>query len=148
MIKDWSKATTYIGVGAIGLGFLLIFLAWNGAAGIDYAQGQLPYLISGGVGGLALVFVGGMVLVLQNARRDRAAVTKHLEELNASFDKVSRNLAFSADGKMSVNGLVLAGATSFHNPDCRLVKGRSDAERLPREEAEERGLSPCRICKP
>jgi uncharacterized integral membrane protein len=148
VIKDWSRGGTYLGVGAIGVGFLLIFLAWNSASELDYTHGQIPYLISGGVGGLALVIVGSIMLAVQNARRDRAALQRELAKLSATLDKVSRGSWGQSAVEMSVDGLVVAGASSFHLATCRLVQNRDDAERLPRAEAEERGLSPCRICKP
>ncbi len=53
-MAGWPKSALYTAVGLVALGGIIIFLAWNGAAGKDYAQGQIPYLISGGVGGLAL----------------------------------------------------------------------------------------------
>ena len=150
MIKDWSKASTYIGVGSIGLGFLLIFLAWNGSSSLDYTQGQIPFLISGGVGGLSLVVLGAVMLLLQNARRDRASVVSQLERLEQSMEKVARAMTFAGNGSAisSKNGLVVAGATSYHTQECRLVQGRDEALKMAREEAEERGLNPCRICKP
>lgn len=137
----------YMGVGAVGLGFAMIFFAWNGAANVDYPQGQIPFLISGGVGGLALVIVGAILIVVENARRDRASVTQRLDEMNASLEKLARVMVAQGNG-FSADGMVVAGATSFHRGDCRLVQGRDEAERLSRNEAEERGLSPCRICKP
>lgn len=149
MIKDWSRGGTYLGVGAIGVGFLLIFLAWNSASELDYTQGQIPYLISGGVGGLGLVIVGAIMIAIQNARRDRAALQRELAKLSAALDRASRGSWGGQMGaEISVDGLVVAGASSFHLATCRLVQNRDDAERLPRAEAEERGLSPCRICKP
>lgn len=43
---------------------------------------------------------------------------------------------------------VIAGRSSYHKPDCRLVSSRNDMRTLAREEAEEAGLAACRICKP
>lgn len=149
MIKDWSRGATYLGVGAIGAGFLLIFLAWNSASALDYTQGQIPYLISGGIGGLGLVILGAILLVVQNARRDRAALQQQLAKLVAAIDRVSRTNWSQGTAEMwATDGLVVAGASSFHLPTCRLVENREDADRISRGDAEERGLSPCRICKP
>lgn len=147
MIKDWSRAGTYLGIAAVGAGFLMIFLAWNRAASIDSTQGQIPYLISGGVGGLALVVFGAVMLAVQNARQDRAVLQRELQRLSAALDRMSRT-GLSAGSQVAIDGFVVAGASSFHLPTCRLVENRDDAERLPRGEAEERGLAPCRICKP
>jgi membrane protease YdiL (CAAX protease family) len=80
-VSGWPKSALYTAVGLVGLGFIIIFLAWNGAAGKDYVQGQLPYLISGGVGGLALVISGLTVAIVQSVRREAAEVTRRLDQL-------------------------------------------------------------------
>jgi hypothetical protein len=43
---------------------------------------------------------------------------------------------------------VVAGRSSFHDPECHLVTGRDDMTTITRLEAEGQGLSPCRVCKP
>jgi hypothetical protein len=44
--------------------------------------------------------------------------------------------------------VVIAGRSSFHDPQCHLVTGRDDMAALTRLEAEGQGLTPCRVCKP
>jgi hypothetical protein len=43
-------------------GFVFMFLGWYGAARTPRQIEQLPYLISGGFIGMAMVFVGGLLL--------------------------------------------------------------------------------------
>jgi len=43
---------------------------------------------------------------------------------------------------------VVAGRSSYHRPDCRLVTNRDDMRTMERDAAEREGLSPCRICNP
>lgn len=50
-----------LGLAAIGAG-------WWGASGTRDVSDQIPYLISGGVFGLALVVVGSMLLLAQSLR--------------------------------------------------------------------------------
>ena len=38
--------------------FVAIYLAWDGAAHTPYVPYQVPYLVSGGLGGLALLVLG------------------------------------------------------------------------------------------
>jgi hypothetical protein len=71
----------YTAVALVGLGFVLIFLGWNGAAGKDYTQGQIPYLISGGVFGLALVLCGLAVVIVQSVRRESMLLASKLDRL-------------------------------------------------------------------
>ncbi|HZN16066.1 MAG TPA: hypothetical protein VFB78_17495 [Acidimicrobiales bacterium] len=80
-MSGWPKSALYTAVGLVALGAIVIFLAWNGAAGKDYTQGQLPYVISGGVGGLALIISGLAVGVVQAFRRDAAELGQKLDAL-------------------------------------------------------------------
>ena len=80
-MSGWPKSALYTAVGLVGLGFIAIFFAWNGAAGKDYVQGQVPYLISGGIGGLCLVLSGLTVVVVQAIRREATELRQKLEEL-------------------------------------------------------------------
>jgi hypothetical protein len=89
-MQGWPKSALYTAVGLVALGGIVIFFSWNGAAGKDYAQGQIPYLISGGVGGLALVITGLTVGVVQAMRRDMA-------ELGQKFDALTEALQDQAD---------------------------------------------------
>jgi hypothetical protein len=90
------KSALYTAVGLIGLGFIVIFLAWNGAAGKDYVQGQVPYVISGGLGGLGLVVCGLAVVVIQAVRRDAAETRQKLDEL---IDAIREQAAPPARGR-------------------------------------------------
>ena len=79
MTKRWSKLGGVLGIVYCIAGFFLIFLGWNGAASNDREPAQIPYLISGGIGGLGLVVVGSALIVAHSlrvrpgraARRDR-----------------------------------------------------------------------------
>lgn len=83
----WSRLGGQLGVGLCALGFLLVFLGWNGAASVDRIPSQFPYLISGGVAGLCLVVLGVGMLVVQNQRADRAALQATLRELQESLER-------------------------------------------------------------
>jgi hypothetical protein len=57
------------GGACVTLGIGLILLGWVGAARTARQIEQIPYLISGGLLGLAFVFLGGLLLsALQHAR--------------------------------------------------------------------------------
>lgn len=147
----WAGMAGRLGMSIIGLGLLVVLIAWNGAAGLDYAQGQLPYLISGGVGGLSLVIVGSSLLVAESNRRDRAVLEQQLSELVAAVQRLSSTtgvVASATSGLDVSDDIVIAGRSSFHRPECRLVEGRGLGEQLIREVAEAQGLSACRVCAP
>jgi hypothetical protein len=67
-------------------GFIALFLAWNGAAGKDYVQGQFPYLLSGGLVGIALVGAGLTVINVQARRADQAELLNRLAEMLEARD--------------------------------------------------------------
>jgi hypothetical protein len=69
------------GLALVVAGFIVLFLAWNGAAGVDYVEGQLPYVLSGGLVGMGLIGAGLTVVNVQARRQDQAELLHRLEEL-------------------------------------------------------------------
>lgn len=152
-----------LGIGLTVLGFVLIFLGWNGAGSYDDLPAQFPYLISGGLGGLALVVLGAAYVVVDNQRRDRAEVQASLGELRDALDRLAGATAslsglagggagvgdgggHSQAAALEARGLVVAGASTYHRPTCRLVEGKSQLPVLTVPEAAQRGLRGCRTC--
>ena len=85
MSKLWSKLGGVLGIAYCIVGFFLIFLGWNGAASYDREPAQIPYLISGGLGGLALVVLGSALIVVHSLRADRVELQSAVEDLPASM---------------------------------------------------------------
>ena len=143
-----------LGLLVVAAGLLVIGIGWNGAAGgggeingVPNLSAQLPWLLSGGILGLGLVVFGAALVIVHNARVDRARLETKLDEL---VDAVSRG--GSSTGAVlapaTAAGIYAAGGTAYHRPDCRLVSGRADVNYVTGAEAAERELSPCRVCKP
>jgi len=144
----------------IAAGLLLILLGYAGAssATVETASGQkivsgvaqFPYLLSGGVLGLALVVLGTGLLVAQRHAVDSALVSAHLRRLvelqELGGTAVAGGGASAAPDDLQ--GLVVAGTASYHVPSCRLVEGRPDSTYLLPVEATARGLVACRVCRP
>ncbi len=147
-MQGWSKGVIYSGVTFLAVGMLMIVLAWNGAASLDYTQGQIPYLISGGVGGLALVGAGLALIVVHSLRRDLLVIAAKLDRMSDVVDLQSAAALGGSTTAPEGNLRVVAGRTTFHLPTCRLVAGRSDLPILSAQAARDRRLTPCRICKP
>jgi hypothetical protein len=154
----WGNLGGQLGIGYCLAGLALIFLGWNGAATYDRVQAQMPYLVSGGLGGLALVVVGAALLVVQSNRADRAALQASLAELRDALERLAGPGAsdpalssVAASGAASAEGEspgVVAGPSAYHRPDCRLVEGQSGLTAMTLVVARSRGLDPCRICAP
>ena len=156
----WDKFGGQLGIGYCVAGIVLIFLGWNGAASYDRVQAQIPYLISGGVAGLALVVLGAGLIIAQGQRADRAALTAELAELREALTRMGGvpdgAATAGAGGSGGGGGLaatsaddeVFAGQSAFHTPGCRLVEGQASVIAMTLEAARERGLTACRICSP
>jgi hypothetical protein len=65
----WRTVAAWV---AIAAGALSIFGGWFAVSGETLAAKQLPYLISGGIGGLALVAAGVGLLIADDLRAERA----------------------------------------------------------------------------
>ncbi len=77
------------GVIVLVLGGVLVTLGWDGAASLDYVQGQFPYLLSASLPGLGLIIIGMSVLVLAVVRRDATEREAQLERLTASINELA-----------------------------------------------------------
>jgi hypothetical protein len=90
--RDLRKIMQLVGMLAIGFGFICILLGWYGAAHSPYQYEEIPYVISGGLLGLALV-VGGGILVLcawslrqvEESRRNALAIVRSVDRLERAL---------------------------------------------------------------
>ena len=93
-MRSWARSSPVsVGVLLVVLGFIAMFLAWNGAADKDFVQGQIPYLISGGLVGLALVGSGLTVINVQARRADQTELLNRLESILENRDAEIREAA-------------------------------------------------------
>ena len=141
-----GNITTNVATAMVTIGFGLMFVAWNGAAGLDYVQGQLPFLLSGSLPGLALVLTGLTLALVHEIRTSAAELREQLQTLtpaDRATEGPARQPAAVPDGDA-----VVATAATFHDPTCRVVDGRTDLTPMAPATATERGLAACRICDP
>lgn len=88
-----NPTATYVGIALCVVGFTLIALAWNGAAEIDFIQGQFPFFLSGGLTGIGLIVVGVTIMVIEAMRRDGELRTLEIERLTASIAVLTKEMA-------------------------------------------------------
>ena len=131
-------------------GFVVIGKAWDGAASINFAQGQIPYLLSGGFMGLGLIVTGATLLNLATVRAEREISSKQFDEVTRLLGRNLNRLSVSTNGNgsASVTGQVVTGASTFHRAECRLLEGKDGLSTVTVEQAEAEGLEPCRVCSP
>jgi hypothetical protein len=132
------------------LGLVVIVLGWYGAANTPYLYDQLSYLVSGGLLGLGLTFVGGFLYFgawLARIADDGRESSKRLADtLLVLADVTSRSAAIN-DGGVDIAALpVTAGdGPTMHRRDCALIAHRQDLRPVSENSAH---LTACRVCRP
>lgn len=129
-------------------GVVMIGLAWNGAANRNFVEGQFPYLLSGGVMGLALVIIGSSLIFLATIRAERELMTDRFDEMIRLLGRNLNRLSVSSNGAGGIKAQVVAGETSFHRAECKVLQGKDGLATVTVEQAETEGLEPCRVCQP
>jgi hypothetical protein len=152
----------------VPLGLGLVLLGWLGAASTPYQFEQMPYLISGGLLGLALAVLGGLayfahwmtrIVADQRAQADRIvtalenlAATGHAPEAAAAAvvePAVASRGATSKRARAAGNGAAAFVATPtgtmFHRPDCVVVANRPKVRKVSADAA---GFEACKLCDP
>lgn len=137
------------------IGVVIVLLGWWGASQTPFVFEQVPYLISGGLFGLALVFLGAFLYfahwLTELVREHRSQSSAIIEALQRLQDEVVRlgDAQVSSEGSDSIaprrddTALVAtARGTMAHRPDCVVVAGKSDLRRI----AGSDGLKSCKLC--
>ena len=151
----WNTLGGKLGLSFCVAGLVAIWAGWNGAASYNDIRKQFPYLISGGVTGLALVVIGVGLLIIQSQRADRVQLEANLTELRLILERLTgAPAANGSEGGTALEGdtpgaakFVVAGPGAYHRPTCKLVAGR-DLRKMTPEQAAAAGLDPCRTCRP
>lgn len=139
------------------LGIVVVLLGWWGAARTPYVFEQVPYLVSGGLLGLALVFLGAflyfahwMTQLVKESRAQSAATLAALQRLHDALDRhdgvVPAPASPSSNGRSPGSDVLVATTkgTMAHRSDCAVVAGKSGLRRIDPAE----GLAPCKLCEP
>lgn len=138
-----------LGWAAAILGVLALVIAWIGAADEVFVSRQIPYLISGGLGGLGLIVLGGVLL----STHDLYRYAERLDRMERKVDDIHRVLVEAWDlapvgGEAAAAELVaLPRGTTYHRQGCAAVQGR-DAAPIDVSSAVSSGLVACKLCSP
>jgi hypothetical protein len=142
------------------LGVAAILLGWSGAAHGRVEQQQIPYLISGGLLGLASVMIGGFFfwahwlyriydqadLHHEEAMRQQAELIRALLQLRGEGSPAV-GAATAAAGATPTQFVATRSGTTVHRPDCSLLANRASQVRSVTA-AQAAKLKPCRVCDP
>lgn len=140
------------------LGLLLVLLGYLGASQTPFLFEQVSYLISGGLFGLALVFLGAFFYfahwLTQLVKEHRAQSTAMLEAIQrlqeevagASLPTPPRGAPAEPNGHHPPAPALVATprGTMAHVPSCAVVSGKDGLRAVAAVE----GLTPCKLCEP
>lgn len=162
----WQHIRPLVGWLLAGLGALALFLGWYGVSGQALTARQLPYLVSGGLVGIALIVIAGVFLATEDWRRQLA----RLDELERKVDDLHALLttdlpvggsngtrpapvwtvehAVATPAADPADVVALPNGSVFHRPGCTLVAGKRAAGPVDVAAISRRGLTPCRVCDP
>lgn len=164
---DADRVLRVAGPVLLPTGAIMILLGWYGAANTTRVFLQIPYLISGGLLGLGLMFAGGFLYfarwltdLLDQTRHQAADAQATAERTAAALEHIESLLRHNVlapptgaipptaaipvvDGPSAPSLVATDKGTMAHRPECRLVAGR------PTHPVTFDGtLGRCQICRP
>ena len=138
-----------LGLLFITVGFIFIFVAWNGSASKNIIMAQFPYVLSGGFMGMALVATGALLLLLSTVRAERQLLTDKMDEVTRLLGRNLAGLQFSGTNGSSESAIkVVAASAHYHRQDCKILEGKDGLSLVSLTQAVSEGLQPCRVCEP
>jgi hypothetical protein len=138
------------------LGIVVIGLGWYGTAHSHYAYDQATYLISGGILGLGLTFLGGFLYfgawLAKVAADQRDSARQLADTMLLLADRLPRPSggvggagADDATTDLGATPVFAGDGTTVHRRDCPLIAHRDDLRPLTGTEVDP---TPCRVCRP
>jgi hypothetical protein len=137
-----------LGLLFVTAGFVVIGKAWDGAASINFTTGQFPYILSGGFMGLGLIVTGCTLLLLSTVRGEREVMSQKMDEVTRLLSRSLTRMQASSNGLAGSGEQVVAGETTYHRADCKILQGKTGLATLTIEQAAAEGLTACRVCDP
>lgn len=139
-----------------GFACFFVLLGYLGVANESVVAKQLPYLVSGGLGGVLLAILGASFLGMEELRRDSG----RLDRMERQIEELHRLLLERPDAPAPADPTNVEGSgpappgrfvtvdagSSFHRADCALVAGKDATEYRPG--GSDNGLRPCPVCEP
>lgn len=83
--NQWDRVSAWV---LVGLGALAIVLGWIGVTGTPYTFEMIPYVLSGGIGGLFLLGVGAMLWISADLRDEWRTLRELVDQQAAAEDVV------------------------------------------------------------
>lgn len=126
-----------IGGALLGIGLLAIVAGWYGVSHTARAWRQTPYVVSGGLLGLALVFIGCFAYFAY-------WLTRLVDQSNRQIAVLERIEHALTGGVSEAGGMVIADGV-LHRAACPLVAARADATPY---DGKKKVTQTCSVCDP
>ena len=157
----WIRAAVrpWFGWILIGAGAICMLIGYFGVSREAIPAKQIPYLVSGGIGGIFLAVLGAYFLGTQEMRNDSG----RLDRLEHMVEELHAALLTRPDAPQLSNGsrpasadeataparkvVVVPGGELFHRAECSVAGGKAATELTPAA-ARKRGMRPCPTCVP
>jgi hypothetical protein len=128
------------------VGIVFVILGWYGAANTNILTEQIPYLISGGLLGVALIIVAGFLGSSASLERENRELRRDLMRAMSSMGSMGGRAEIrsgnpSGDGQV----FVVSGGRSYHFAGCPIVEGK-ESSALAVGEALRSGYESCKLC--
>jgi hypothetical protein len=156
----WRAVRPHFGWILIGVGALVMLLGYFGVSREALPAKQIPYLVSGGIGGVFLAVLGAYFLGTQQMRNDSGRldrVERMVDELHQALLRrpdapvvdaaAAEAAAANGSGAPARRVVFVDDGELFHRASCQLVDGK-EAHELTPAAARKRGLRPCPACTP
>lgn len=155
-VRKIDQVMEIIGIALLPIGLTLILMGWAGAASTGWVFEQIPYLISGGMVGLGLLFAAGSLYLASWIsrstawnRHQTALLLDALEELKHVRSVAPGGSPFApagtANGAPTGTLVATPRGSMFHLPGCPVVADRDDLREVA-PDAED--MRPCGMCNP
>ena len=141
----------------VAAGALLMLFGYFGVSREAQPGKQIPYLVSGGIGGMFLAVLGAYFLGTQELRRDSGRLDRlegMVEELHGALlrrpdapDLTVANGTAQTAATATRRVVAVEGADLFHRVTCPMVADK-DAVAMTPAAAQKQGLQPCPSCTP
>src|SRR4029079_12875110 len=134
----------------VGIGVILIIVGYLGVSREALVAKQLPYLISGGILGVAFVGFGGMLIGTEDMKRAQERIDRLedlVEDLHTALLSRPDAPALSSNGSgssareatQSSELVALSSGQSYHRADCSMVQGKSGVKSVTASTAQRQG---------
>ena len=91
-MKRPNRLPLYLGVPLVTAGWVALFLGWYQAGRQDLQTGQIPYVLSGGFGGWALLAMGALLIFVDVVRQIEWRAHVHMRDMQRTLERLGEVL--------------------------------------------------------